>query len=141
MVMITLLDENSAKVGFEFIFMGPIQNCKDCKLKNVCFNLDIGGKYRVTKVREKKHQCKVHMGNVMVVEVEKVPLEICVDTKSAIEGSMVMLGQRDCMYPKCENYRRCFPLGVRRDAKFKVKSVGKKANCAMKYNLSIVTVE
>ena len=36
MVLITLLGEPQAEAGKEFYFIGPMNDCKECKLKGVC---------------------------------------------------------------------------------------------------------
>ena len=72
MPLVTLIGEKLAVENKEFIFLGPQSDCKNCKLKTVCFNLKQGGRYQILKVREKRHSCNVHEGCVAVVEVKKV---------------------------------------------------------------------
>ena len=65
MALITLLSEPQAKVGGEFYFMGPLTDCKDCRLKGVCFNLEPGSRYRVVEVRSQRHACEECEGEVV----------------------------------------------------------------------------
>ena len=72
MPLVTLIGEKLAKENGEFIYLGPQNDCKNCKLKTVCFNLKQGGYYKITKVRDKKHSCNVHEGCAAVVEVQEI---------------------------------------------------------------------
>ena len=72
MPLVTLIGEKLAKENEEFIYIGPQNDCKNCKLKTVCFNLKQGGHYKITKVRDKRHSCSVHDGNAAVVEVQEI---------------------------------------------------------------------
>ena len=42
MPLVTLIGEKLAKKDFEFIYLGPINDCRNCKLKTVCFAFFIG---------------------------------------------------------------------------------------------------
>lgn len=73
MVLVTVVGEQQCKKGFEFVFGGPLAECRECKVKNVCFHLEQNKEYRVTETRDVHHECKIHEGGVRVVEVEKLP--------------------------------------------------------------------
>ena len=65
---ITLIGVGLAKVGVEFVFNGPTNECETCKLKNTCLNLDIGRRYRIVSVRgNMKHDCELHYIGVKAV--------------------------------------------------------------------------
>ena len=68
MTLVTLVGERLANEDEEFVYLGPNNECKNCKLKTVCFNLKPGRQYKITNVREKQHNCNVHEGNVVVVQ-------------------------------------------------------------------------
>ena len=89
MVLVTVVGESQCKKGFEFVFSGPLAECRECKVKNVCFHLEPNRLYRVIEVRDVHHDCKVHEEGVRVVEVEKLPTKTALPSKSAIEGSMI----------------------------------------------------
>jgi hypothetical protein len=120
MVIITLIGEHQAKEGEEFVYRGPLTECRDCKLKAVCFNLDPGSAYMITGLREVKHQCRMHEDGVRVVEVEKVPLRCAVSSKLAIEGSTITLNGTRCGNLGCDNYRLCNPTWVTSNPKRRV---------------------
>jgi uncharacterized protein (UPF0179 family) len=72
MPLLTLIGNRLAKEGNEFIYIGPNNECRNCKLKTVCFNLKPGKNYKITKLRNKRHDCKVHDGSAIAVEVKEL---------------------------------------------------------------------
>ncbi len=130
MVTITLVGEKQAKEGNEFIYNGPLAECRDCKLKQVCFNLEPGKRYIITKVRDApKHECRIHDGCARVVEVERSQVKIVVNSKNAIEGAMFSFEPKPCMNLGCEFYITCNPQGVKKEDKFKVAKIIRDIKC------------
>ncbi len=39
MTLVTLIGEKIAEEDMEFTYIGPNNDCRNCKLKTVCFNL------------------------------------------------------------------------------------------------------
>ena len=71
MAKVSLIGVDLAEEGMEFTFVQPLKECSECKVKNVCFNLEQGRNYRVTAVRKKEIPCNVYnKGKVMAIEVE-----------------------------------------------------------------------
>ena len=87
MSLVTLIGEKLAKESDEFIYVGPNNECRNCKLKTVCFNLKLGRQYKIIKIREKRHSCNIHEGDVAVVEVQEMPITTTIDKKLS-EGSI-----------------------------------------------------
>ena len=81
MPLVTLIGEKLAIKDSEFIYIGPNNECRKYKLKTVCFNLKTGRKYKITNVRDKKHNCNIHEGTTIVIEVQEVPIIISTDEK------------------------------------------------------------
>jgi uncharacterized protein (UPF0179 family) len=129
MVIITLIGEHQAKEGEGFVYKGPLTECRECKLKGVCFNLDAGSAYKITVIRDVHHECRIHEEGVRVVEVEKVPVSCAVGQKSAHEGSIITLEGVKCRNLGCERYRLCYPAGVERNTKYKVTKVKGDIEC------------
>lgn len=129
MVLITLVGEKQATEGCEFIYMGPLSDCRECRLKTVCFNLEEGTRYKITKIRDVHHDCKIHEGGVRVVEVERIPVNAALNNKLAIEGSTITFAPLECKNLGCEHYHLCHPLGVKANGKYKILSVGKEIKC------------
>jgi uncharacterized protein (UPF0179 family) len=50
--MITLIGKELAKKGQEFVFLGPAEDCKDCRFKSSCIgSLEENRKYVIVEVR------------------------------------------------------------------------------------------
>ncbi|MFQ6106966.1 MAG: UPF0179 family protein [Thermoplasmata archaeon] len=138
MVLVTLVGEKQVKEGNEFVYSGPLSECKDCRLKGVCFNLEEGKRYRISSVRTLHHNCRVHEEGVRVVEVEVVPVDTAVDVKSAVEGSTITLKFPDCREIGCEHYRLCHPIGLKNRQKATIIEVIGRVDCPQKRPLKRV---
>jgi uncharacterized protein (UPF0179 family) len=140
-MVVTLVGETQAKVGTAFFFRGPLPECRECKRKTVCFNLEEGMLYEIIGVREKHHECLIHEGGVRVVELKKAPIKTTIDSKHAIEGSMVSIEKDNCAHRGCENFRACFILGPKSVKKYKITGVEGDVTCPDKRNLKMVLLE
>ena len=139
--MITLIGKELAQEGLEFQYLGPLLECRNCKLKNVCFNLDEGKWYRITAVRDKEHDCKVHEGGkVVTVEVEELPVPLALNAKGVVEGETVTFKPANCKEYDCEYYELCHPLGLREGTKIKVEKIVEDIKCPKNKNLKKVLV-
>ncbi len=140
--MITLIGEKLAREGLEFQYLGPLLECRDCKLKNVCFNLDEGKWYRIKKVRNKEHKCKVHEGNkVVTVEVEEIPVPIVIDVSTVVEGETIeyrRINHRD--YECGGDYDLYHPIGLRDGMKIKIVKIEGEIKCKKDKTLKKVLV-
>ena len=130
MVLLTVVGEGLAHPGYTFVYLGPLAECKECKVKNVCFGLVRGKRYRVVGPRKVKHACKVHDGNVQVVEVEDVAFEVCIPEKGLVEGSAVTMAQMDCKRVACASHRLCVPLGIDQGTRVKILELSDRVECA-----------
>jgi uncharacterized protein (UPF0179 family) len=139
-MVVTLVGETQAKVGCTFFFRGPISECRDCKRKTVCFNLEEGTLYEIVSVRDKHHDCNIHEGGVRVVELKKAPIKTTVDSNYAIEGSMITIDKEECLNMGCEHRRVCFSLGPKSNKKYKVAEVKNEVKCPEGRNLKIVVI-
>ena len=137
MPLVTLIGEKLAKENEEFIYLGPQNDCKNCKLKTVCFNLKQGGRYKILKVRDKRHSCNVHDGSAAVVEVQEMPMFTAVD-KRLSEGSAIKIEKKECNNISCEHYRLCFNMGVQEDKEYKIKKTYENIKCPAGYELQKV---
>ena len=141
MVLVTVVGERQCRKGFEFVFSGPIAECRECKVKNVCFHLEPNRRYRVIEVREVHHDCKVHEEGVRVVEVEKLPTRTALYAKSAVEGSMINFEETDCDMIGCPNYRLCKAVGAAEGMRFRITSVEEEIECPKGRNLKAVLLD
>ncbi|HEU13150.1 MAG TPA: UPF0179 family protein [Euryarchaeota archaeon] len=128
--MIALVGKRMAKKDFVFQYLGGIQECRDCPLRNICFMLSPGKYYRITNVRDKEHQCKIHdLNKVVTVEVEELPVPITVEKKMAIEGSTININNRPCSNIYCKYYELCNHLWLKENMKVKIESVDEQIQC------------
>lgn len=138
MTEITLIGEDLAEEGLTFTFGGNLSSCQSCEIKNSCCGLSKNRWYKIVKVRENSHDCKVHHGKVKVVEVEEVPIETTISGERVIEGSVMTLDEKECDNLDCENFRLCHPPGVEYGGQYNVEDVGKKIDCPGGRNLKKV---
>lgn len=130
MVIITLVGELQAKKGEQFAYTGPISECRECRLKTICFNLDIGKWYRISNVRNIHHECKIHENGVRVIEVEPIGIPASVPSKSAVEGTTITFEPRRCRSFSCINYRLCNPVGINPGGKYRITTVLGSIDCS-----------
>ena len=123
MVAVTLIGEKLAKEGRTFLFLGPLTECRDCKLKTVCFNLEEGRTYTITSVRNVHHDCRVHEGGVRVVEVEKAPIRTTTHMRNALEGTSLVWEDKACLNVGCQHFLLCGPKGMKPGEKYRVVKV------------------
>lgn len=138
MAAITLISESQAKQGHRFYYMGPQLDCKECKLKTVCFNLEQGAMYEIKALRDQAHDCTFNEDRVRVVEVEKIPQRTAVPKKSAIEGSVITFQDIECGRMDCSNYRICHPAAVENGKKYSVKEIEGDVDCPIDEKLVFV---
>lgn len=139
---ISLIGIDLAREGLEFTFVGPLVGCSECRIKNVCFNLDPGRTYRVLKVREKENPCFVfNQDRVATVEVEEVPeIAHMQYGKKIQEGSSVTLKSIDCDHFTCPNIERCNLIHVREGTRGVINKVEEKLDCPKGYDMRRVSI-
>ena len=134
MSLVTLIGEKLAKEGDEFIYLGPNNECRNCKLKTVCFNLKLGRQYKITKIRDKRHSCNVHDGDVVVVEVQEMPITTTIDKKLS-EGSTSKIEKKECANIGCTSYELCHNRALQKGKKYKITKVYESIDCPLGYDL------
>jgi len=138
--MITLLDKGSAKKGYEFVYYGKAEECKDCDLANVCHgNLERGRKYHIVMVREFTHNCRL-FGEVVVSEVKESKILAAIDVKKAFEGSSIVYTPINCEKVFCKNFRYCKPEGLVERDRCVVEGIKERAECSQGNALVIAAV-
>lgn len=139
MALVTLIGERIAKENGEFTYLGPNNDCKNCKLKTVCFNLKPGRKYKIKKVRDKRHNCKIHEGTVAVVEVEEQPIITTIDKKYT-EGAKTKIEKIDCGNIGCKNYDLC-NVKLQKEKKYTITKIYEDVKCPAGYKLKKAKLE
>jgi len=136
MPLVTLIGEKLAVEDNEFIYLGPNNECKNCKLKTVCFNLKPGRRYKITSVREKRHNCSIHEGSAAVVEVKEMPIITSVDKKFS-EGAKLKIDDKECQNIGCVNYEICSVM-LPKEKNYKLVKIFENIECPIGYDLQKV---
>ncbi|MCJ7697406.1 MAG: UPF0179 family protein [Thermoplasmata archaeon] len=139
MVLVTLVGEQLAVEGEEFTYLGSNSECRNCQLKTVCFNLKPGRKYRITKLRDKHHECSIHEGKVVVVEVEELPLTVAI-IKELTEGSTTTVEKKECKNIGCDSFEICTSTALQNGKIYTVNKVYGKMECPKHHVLYKVDV-
>ena len=143
-IIITLIGTKLAKVGCEFVYKGPADDCDPCRIKNVCLNLRKGAKYRIVNLRPGVvHDCEIHDGGVKTVEVVESPITANVDARKAIKGSKIVYSTPKCVHKKCGMRDACIPEGVQDGDRYVVTEVigALPEECAEGYTLNVVELK
>ncbi len=142
MAKISLIGVDLAKEGLEFTFVEPLKGCTECRIKNVCFNLEPGMSYRITKVREKENPCFVfNRDKVNTIEVE--PVDDYLNAMNGMklqEGSTFKTTSLECDRITCPNIETCNLMHVKEGKKAKIVSIGNKVDCPRGLDLRRVNV-
>jgi uncharacterized protein (UPF0179 family) len=131
MANVTLVGEKHAKKDRIFIYRGPLSNCRECKVKTVCFNLEEGRRYIIKEVRQMHHPCKIHEGGVRAVEYEILPIEHALNADGAIEKARITVeAPEECQNRGCEHYKLCFPNGLKAGSQYEIREVRDTVTCS-----------
>ena len=141
--MITLIGKDLAKEGQEFVFLGPADDCENCRFKSSCIgNLELNRKYVVKEVKENEQKCPIHAeGTVIPVEVELAQIDLLTASKHIFEGSTFTYNAPDCD-ENCDFHDLCFPDGlIENDKCIVLDNGGKhKEECKKGYRLNKLTL-
>ena len=141
--MITLIGKDLAKKGQEFVFLGPADECENCRFKSSCIgSLEENRKYVVTDVKENEQKCPIHSGGAVIpVEIDRAEIDVLTTSKNIFEGSTFTYNAPDCD-EKCDLHDLCFPDGLIEDDKCIVlENHGKhKEKCKKGFNLNKLTL-
>ena len=140
MTSITIVGEKLANKDEAFIFIGPQSDCKNCKLKNICFNLKQYHQYKITTVRDKRHSCSVHAGDAIVIEVEELPIETTIDKKYT-KGSVITYEKNDCDEQLCSYYDLCTNQALEPNKKYVITEILDDIPCSKGESIQQVTLK
>jgi len=128
MPLVSLIGEHLALKGTHFQYRGPQNECRNCRLKTVCFNLKPGRLYEITEVREKQHHCNLHEGNVCVIEVKELPISAALPTKLS-KGMQTKIFQGDCPHIGCDFFELCVNDLLPKEKSYTILKVSEKLSC------------
>ncbi|MDR3102591.1 MAG: UPF0179 family protein [Methanocalculaceae archaeon] len=111
--IVTIVGSVLAREGAEFVYAGMIAACEVCKVRNVCHRAKLkdGRRYRVTVVRPAKHECSVHEGGAVVVEVTEAQITAVIPARSAAIRTRITYTPV-CGDRFCKGYVFCHPDGM-----------------------------
>ncbi len=135
---ITLIGVDLAKTDEIFTFIGSLTGkCDECRIRNVCFNLEEGKKYKIINVREQVNPCFVYNENkVSTIEVEEVDDTYNIqNSKRLMEGSSIELKSMKCDFLTCPFIEKCNLLNIKKTKKIVVKKIVKKIKCPKGYDM------
>lgn len=122
--IVTLVGSSQARVGYRFVHVGPAKPCMTCRLFQACVGaLEPGRLYEVMAVRGVKHDCPLHEGGVVVVEVVEAAVEAAIPLKAAVEGLILSYRPLECAIEGCRLVRLCKPAWLRTGDRCKVVKV------------------
>ena len=104
----------------------------------VIINLKTGQKYKITNVRDKRHNCNIHEGTTVVVEVQEIPIMISTEEKIK-EGSTTKIKAINCNSIGCPNIEFCSKV-INKDKSYKIKKVIGKIDCPLGYKIQKVEI-
>lgn len=140
--MITLIGKSLAEKGQEFVFLGPAEECEDCRFKSSCVgNLEKNRKYEIIEIKDNEQKCPIHAEETVIpVEVDRAKITLLTESKNIFEGSTFTFNAPDCD-ETCEYHDLCFPEGlVENDKCIVLKNDGKHKDCKKGYNLNKLTL-
>lgn len=138
---LTLIDSKMAKAGYEFVNYGGAIECEDCKLINACIeNLEKGKKYRIVKIRDMEHDCKI-TGRARVVEVEECDIFGVLDQRKVFTGSKIEFSPVSCDNLFCRNMKYCKPEGLKNGDSCKILDTAGKIECEIGNNFVLVKLK
>ena len=141
---ITVIGERLAKPGAEFIFAGEMPECKKCKVRGACLNLEAGRRYKIDSVREGHlMDCALHDGGVLAVVVTPAAIEALTDTKKAVKGATVVYEPLPVNDAVPEEFRKYLaPEGLLKGDKCRIDAVGESVSVNGKaYKIAAMTPE
>lgn len=116
-----------------------MEECGDCKLRGVCYNLEEGARYRVVEIRAQEHACPaMDDEKVVAVEVEKVPTPAILPKKGLLEGVTVTYTESKCDNVGCGYWGLCHPAGKAEGRKYTVVRMGADVVCPRNERLAFV---
>ena len=140
--MITLIGKKLAQKGVEFVYLGSVEECENCRFKSSCVDsLELNRKYVITDVKDTEQKCPVHSQNIVIpVEIERAQIDVLTPSKNIFEGSTFTYEAPKCD-EYCEFHDLCFPEGlVENDKCIVIKNQGKHKECKKGYALNKLTL-
>ncbi|HJJ98832.1 MAG TPA: UPF0179 family protein [Methanocorpusculum sp.] len=111
--IVTIVGSVLAHEGTEFVYAGRNSECEACKVAKVCHNAKLreGRRYRVEAVRPIKHECFIHAGGAVAVEVTEASITAVIPTTQVTRRTRISYTPV-CDDRFCKGYTLCHPDGM-----------------------------
>lgn len=138
--VITFIAKNLAKPGYKFQHMGDSEQCKTCKMYQVCIQpLETERIYEVIEVLENEFECPLHEEQIKVVRVKETDIEVGIPTNITFSGATISFQSQDCT-EICEFRKFCVPVGLKEGDKVRILDIIQKVECSEGNEISIALV-
>jgi uncharacterized protein len=138
--MIALVDSESAEAGYEYVYLGEADECRNCSLRLPCHhNLEQSRRYVVKTVRGKTHPCSL-FGQVVVCNVAEMGVDAAITPEFAFVGSSLTFKSIECKNTLCDYSNLCMPEGVSTGDRCTITGVKKKIECPEGRGLVVATL-
>ena len=138
--VITFIAKNLAKSGFKFQHMGDSEQCKTCKMYQVCIQpLEAERIYEVIEVLKNEFECPLHEEQIKVVRVKETEKEVGIPTNVTFSGATISFHPQDCT-EICEFSKFCVPVGLKEGDKVRILDIKQKVECGEGNEISIALV-
>ena len=141
--IVYLIDKNVSEIGYRFVYH-EVDMCKRCRYSEMCIDKLIKGRiYEVLRVlkMKKKIICPITENEMKLVEVVLADIQTSITTKKAMDNIVTTWSSPICEIHNCMYRNYCFPKGLFKGDKIRVKSVKENISCPLKYNLTLVSVQ
>jgi uncharacterized protein (UPF0179 family) len=141
--IVYLLDKSVSKPGYRFIYHST-DVCAKCKIKDLCIGKLIEDRmYEVTEVLKsrKKIICPITNGEMILVKVRIADIKATISSKKALDNIVTTWNSPLCERYTCKFRELCFPKGLFKGDKIRVKAVDNRVACPLKYELTFVYVK
>ena len=141
--VVTFIGKNLAKRGYRFQHMGASEECKTCKIYQVCIQpLEVGRIYEVVDVLDNEFTCPVLKDLVKVVRVKETAKEVGIQANKTFSGATLSFQPQECPNQiSCEFRKFCVPAGLKEGDKLIIsKIIRKRVPCSEGKEISLVLV-
>ena len=138
-MVITLLPNSVAKIGYSFTNLGKTEICESCSLLKVCVDaLKENYSYQVTEIKGIEHTCLIDNQTMVVCNVEEANDIISVKKQKFLDNIILNRETFDCNEILCKYYENCMSPIYCKKEKVKIIKVLENINCPLKYELVLV---
>jgi hypothetical protein len=140
---VTLVGSTVAEVGYRFIYH-EVEDCLKCRYKSVCTGkLYEGRVYEISSIMKTKQKiiCPISEEEMVLVEVVLANILATVSNKKAVDEIITLWRPPQCDNEGCIYRSVCFPSGLVKGDKVRIKKVDKRISCPLNHSLRLVSLQ